>query len=421
MGIAQKTVVAMDAAGWENLRREIMETFTPGTPINETELFAGRQGTIQQLQDTVLEPGRHAIVYGERGVGKTSIANIFYRPLITDLRTVSAIRVNCDAQDTFDSLWRKVFRRIKRTHDGEVHWADEAHKEKLTPDDVVAELGDFGANDCPVVILDEFDRVTDDQCKILAADVIKGLSDFTVNCTVVIVGVAKSVTELIRNHESIRRPLKQVPMKRMTRDELADVVRVRLKRLGMTMSEDAIWRVTFFSSGLPFYTHLLGRHSCLRAVARKTMKVMEPLVYDAMQDCLAEVDQTVTEAYARGTEKIYRKENIFAQVLAACALADQNALGEFTATSVEAPLSTIMGKEYKSSHFGFHLNELSRPARGNIIGKDGERRTYRFRFENALMQPYIVMRSLQDGIITPDILRAFELKHQRSLAFSSAT
>src|SRR6266480_979326 len=172
-----KTVVPMDDAGWANLRREIVESFTPGTPINEAELFAGRQATIQQLQDTVLEPGRHAIIYGERGVGKTSIANIFYRPLNSELRRVFPIRVNGDASDTFDSLWRKVFRRIKRTHNGNAHWADEAHSGQLTPDDVVAELGDFSANDCPLVIIDEFDRIKNEQCNVLTADVIKGLSD----------------------------------------------------------------------------------------------------------------------------------------------------------------------------------------------------------------------------------------------------
>ena len=128
---------------WATARNEVIENFTPGTPINEADLFAGRQDTVRQLQDTVLEPGRHAIIFGERGVGKTSIANVFHRSLNTETRHLHVIRINADAADTFDSLWRKVFRRLKRGEDGAAVWADQAHPEAITPDDVQIEMADF--------------------------------------------------------------------------------------------------------------------------------------------------------------------------------------------------------------------------------------------------------------------------------------
>jgi hypothetical protein len=36
---------------WKNLRIEVLETFTPGPPINEVAQFAGRKSIIQRLQD----------------------------------------------------------------------------------------------------------------------------------------------------------------------------------------------------------------------------------------------------------------------------------------------------------------------------------------------------------------------------------
>ena len=54
---------------------------------------------------------------------------------------------------------------------------------------------------------------------------------------------------------------------------------------------------------------------------------------------MADVDYSITEAYTRATEKIYRKENIFREVLAACAIAETNELGQFRAAAVEAPLA----------------------------------------------------------------------------------
>jgi len=407
----------MTEEDWLTLEHEVIQSFTPGTPINEAELLAGRAETIRQLQNTVLEPGRHALIYGERGVGKTSIANTFYRSLNKPTREVLSIRVNGDTSDTFETLWRKVFRRIKITaSDGSVSLANDAHPDALTADDVVTELSSFGPEYCPIVVLDEFDRVTDVKCKTLISDIIKNLSDYTVNCTLIVVGVAKSVSELISNHASVERALVQVPMKRLTRHELADIVTLRARRLGLSVEEVALWRITFFSAGLPFYTHSLGKHAALRAISAKRKNIREADVFDAMQDCLADVDYSVKESYVRGTEKIYRKANIFAEVLAACALTEIDSLGQFTAVAVEKPISEIMGQTMKSSSFGFHLNELTRPERGQILEKSGQRRTYKFQFRNPLMQPYIVMRSIQDGLITRDLLSRRMINPQMELS-----
>jgi len=404
------------AEDWNVLRQEIIESFTPGTPINETELFAGRRDRIQRLQDTVLEPGRHAVIYGERGVGKSSIANTFYTPLIQPTRQVCFIRINCDATDSFDSIWRKVFRRIKReTAQGTAVWADDAHPKTITVDDVMAELSDFGGNQYPIVVVDEFDRVKDLACGNLFTDLVKTLSDFTVHCTLVIVGVAANITELIANHGSISRSLVLVPIPRMKREELEDIVNVRLARMGMQIDENALWRVTFFSAGLPFYTHSIGKHAALLAVSSRRLKITEEDVFKSMQSCIADVDYKIHESYARATERIYRKANIFPEVLAGCALAEVDSLGNFTATSVEEPLSAICGEEMRTASFGFHLNELTRPERGSVLNKTGERRTYRFSFKEPLMQPYVIMVSLQSKVLTQEVIERFTIKRQRDL------
>jgi Cdc6-like AAA superfamily ATPase len=416
-GFKMKKRVQLTDEDWLNLEHEVIQSFTPGTPINEAELLAGRTDTLRQLQNAVLEPGRHALIYGERGVGKTSIANTFHRSLNRPTREVVAIRVNGDASDTFESLWRKVFRRIKKVaDDGTESWADQAHEVDLTEDDVIAELSSFPPQYCPIIILDEFDRIKDEKCKTLMADIVKNLSDYSVNCTLIIVGVAKSVNELINNLPSVSRALLQVPMPRLSRRELEDIVVLRLRRLGMKIDDLGLWRLTFISAGLPFYTHSLGKHSAIRAIRSHRIHISEDDVYKSMQDCLSDVDYTVKESYLRATEKIYRKANIFAKVLAGCALTEMDALGQFSAVSVEKPLSEVMGEQVTTESFGFHLNELSRPARGSILEKTGERRTFKFQFVNPMMQPYIVMRSLQQGIITPEMIARRSLKPQMELS-----
>ncbi len=61
---------------WIALRFEAGQTFTPSTPIAVAELFSGRKKEVGQLIEAIAERGRHAIVYGERGVGKTSLSQV---------------------------------------------------------------------------------------------------------------------------------------------------------------------------------------------------------------------------------------------------------------------------------------------------------------------------------------------------------
>jgi len=44
---------------WAAVRSEVIDLFTPGAPIDEVALFAGRQSQIQQLRDTLASKGRH--------------------------------------------------------------------------------------------------------------------------------------------------------------------------------------------------------------------------------------------------------------------------------------------------------------------------------------------------------------------------
>src|SRR6266566_6918036 len=94
------------------LRVEANKVFNPSAPVDERALFAGRVAQIGQLLDAISQRGQHALIYGERGVGKTSLANVL-RPWLEAIgESVLALRVNCDGSDTFTTVWRKIFSEI---------------------------------------------------------------------------------------------------------------------------------------------------------------------------------------------------------------------------------------------------------------------------------------------------------------------
>lgn len=79
--------------------------FTPTTPVDEKSLFAGRNDQVRSVIDVINQKGQHGIVYGERGVGKTSLMNVLHAFL--GMPNVVAPRINCDSSDTFQSGWEK--------------------------------------------------------------------------------------------------------------------------------------------------------------------------------------------------------------------------------------------------------------------------------------------------------------------------
>jgi len=77
-------------------------------------------------------------------------------------------------------------------------------------------------------------------------------------------------------------------------------------------------------------------------------------------------------------------------------------LGYFSAAGVAEPLSIIMKKKYDIPSFVRHLNEFATEKRGPILKKAGERRRYRFRFINPLMQPFIIIHGISTGLLSED-------------------
>ena len=47
---------------------------SPSEPISSVQLLKGRTKTLQQIRQALLSPGRHVFIFGDRGVGKTSLA-----------------------------------------------------------------------------------------------------------------------------------------------------------------------------------------------------------------------------------------------------------------------------------------------------------------------------------------------------------
>jgi hypothetical protein len=398
---------------WSALRFEAGQLFTPSTPIAIAEMFSGRTNEINQLFEAIAERGRHAMVYGERGVGKTSLSQVVPLMLPKRVSRVHHLRKAADPEDDFDSIWRKVFREIRITSGSETgreaYVSDGYQDRRITPDDVVRELRNFGPNDVPIIVVDEFNEVRDSATPRLMANTIKGLSDESVNVTVIIVGVADDVNQLIAGHESISRCCEEVLMPRMRKDELRDVVDSRIARLGMQIETPAKWKVVNLSAGLPTFVHGLGKYSCYAAIDRRRMTIAEVDVDRAIDTVLDSSQQSLKQAFETAI-KSNQPTAKFREVLTACALAKTDNSGFFTQTAVRGPLSQMLGREVEIGHLRPQLHELIEARRGRVIERVGEERGFRYRFADPAMQPYVIMAGIRAGILSEEARSALSLQ-----------
>ena len=249
------------------------------------------------------------------------------------------------------------------------------------------------------MILDEFDRLTNETARRAVADTIKALSDHAVPATIVVVGVADTVSELIAEHESIHRALSQIPMPRMGNAELYEILDKGTAKMGMAIDEEAKLEIARLSQGLPHYTHRLGLDAARVAIDDKRLRIRRADVRPAVEKAVLNAEQSLKEDYRRAVSSP-QKGNLYGRVLLACALAKADEFGYFAPGDVRQPLSKIMAKKYDIPAFAKHLNDFSQPVRASVLKKTGEKHRYRYRFRSPLMQPHVIMKGIVDGLVT---------------------
>ena len=384
---------------WLALEFEITSLFT-GAPIDEEELFAGRSEEVLRILRAVMEKSRHVVLYGERGVGKTSLSNIFWKRFNKDIKSFVVARVQAMPNDGFDTLWSRAIDELRNA-------AKSMGKPKYGPEPIKAHcisqsgirtsLSKCNPNARPIIIVDEYDKIKSDYTKECTANLIKELYDFATNVTVILVGVAENVGRLIEDHQSVDRAIVQIPLHRMSNDELREIIQKRASRTRLKFSGEAIWTIITLSRGLPYFTQTLSKHAAFAAISDRRIEVLKGDVEKAMDAFINDAEASFRNSYRTATQS--NQDNNFAQSLLACALAETDEEGFFTPNDVVQPFSAIMGETKRIAHFEKHLRRFTSEKGGEILIQRGGERQSRYRFSDPMMQPYVIIRGIQSGII----------------------
>jgi hypothetical protein len=374
----------------------LSQAFTPARPVSKADLFAGRDEQISRCISAVFQDGLHIVVYGERGVGKTSLANVLPEILrgIKD-PGLGAVRIDCSSSTDYDGLWFQVCKELG---------APWPKNELVEPESIRYHLQSIAKS--VLIVFDELDRFRgQDEALAQFADTIKTLSDHDVEATLMLVGVADSVEQLIGNHASIVRCLSQIEMPRMQPHEMRTIVDKGFSFAGMTAAPDVIGQIVRMAEGLPHFVHVLALEAGRAAAEDDRDDVREADLIKGIGRAIQ--SHSVMSQYKKATDSP-QPGHLYEKVLFACALVEKNELGEFRAGDVSKPLAAIMGKEKVNiPTFAKHLNEFSTPNRGAVLMKLGTSHNHRYRFQDPFLQPFTKLVARKTGLATPELLAGF--------------
>lgn len=104
--------------------------------------------------------GQHVILYGERGVGKTSLANVLSAFGTLQSASSGSVKINCHTGDKFETLWANVFREL----------GDDSPVTVAPSDPEGARHALQQLKSPTLMVIDELDRLEDDDALSLLAD-----------------------------------------------------------------------------------------------------------------------------------------------------------------------------------------------------------------------------------------------------------
>ena len=405
--------LAAPGVSWKRSRSPVTDTqgfgaklrdaFTPTRPKHNAALFSGRYKQMQRIIAAIEEERAHVVVYGERGSGKTSLANVLAGK--AEDAGYFVLRLACNSELSFEDIFRGLLRRMPASllpdGIGATSRAGVENFDQLAAGHVgVAELVALFERIYEkhvILIIDEYDRVTAEDTKAKFAELIKNMSDSSVPVTLLIIGVADNVRELLGKHPSLQRTLVTVPMPLMTRREIDGIIVNGEEKSGLRFDPAVRQLIADFAQGLPYHAQLLCLFSARNAARRRSSKVEREDLRYAVQRAAEEAELRIKEAYDLA---IGPHDNAsFRDVLFYAARCKSDEFGTFSATDVAAVAgrATGDGPEAAASLLAlqYPLKKLTEPERGavlrRIVGPGG----LRYTFTSQMLRHHVLVRQAE--------------------------
>ncbi|WHO41170.1 ATP-binding protein [Sphingobium sp. AP49] len=284
-----------------SLRRDsIYNAFSTAMPVTDRHGLTGRNSELEKLVEAIVVQRKHAIIFGTRGSGKTSLARVFGD--LADEAGCVALYGSASGEADFDALFRPFLTELPMSGTGQ----ERARKLAEGRLDVagLASLLVEEVRQRSILILDEYDRVRSETAKQDVATLLKLLTDIHSPVQVVLVGIAGDVDGLIAAHPSLRRHIAPQRVSPIPRPELERLLASCADKAGLSVAADGVEALAGAAMGSPYHARLFGMQAALVAEAAGRDRVTS-----------ADVDQGLASALEDWAEMSGASHALFTRAL----------------------------------------------------------------------------------------------------------
>lgn len=355
--------------------------YTPSAPVSNPSHLKGRDAEVRSILHNLNAPGRHCMIYGERGIGKSSLANATVSGGIEhSILKGEVFHVKCDSTTKFKDIVSDCAQHVNANSEkykeevvikaglsakflnffsGNLGYEEKTtvERDEITPRKAADVLGFIEG----ILIVDEFD-VVDEDVKKLIAEFIKQLSDSVSKLKILLVGISKDGKSLTAGHESVNRCLHEVSLSGVADVHLEEIISLGEEGLSIKFEEKVRDTVVDISNGFPYFTHLLCKEAAELALENDENIINAALFQRSIERSLENAEGRLKRDYESAVRSY--KTDVYKKILYSASKFKTN---EFSVAQWINQISMDTGVRYNNQSMSNYTGRLTKADYGAII------------------------------------------------------
>lgn len=407
----------------EEFGNAVHQHVRPSQPIDTIELLKGRQAELDDIKRALFAKGRNIFIYGDRGIGKSSLAQT--AAFLYQTSDAAIVQIGCTRSSTFLGIMGAIGKRIADTLTVEVQvkagvnlklfsfeYQRKQTQKVVAPqitsmDDALDLIFDISIihSDRPIIVIDEFDAIADQEERFLFAEFLKKMGDSKVSVPIIFSGIATSLDDLLGGHQSSIRQLKPIELKPISWDSRWDILVEALTAFGIEFEEEIKYRVAGISDGFPYYVHLITEH-LLWAIYDDPLSERRATFdhyFLALEKAVRGVEEQIRKPYDTAT--LRHSQDFHHVIWAAADTTDLYRNIESMYASYERVIRDLNQKAgapqlqpMTRKLFSQRLSTLTKPTHGSVLRKMNENRTGWYQFSENMLRGFVRLLAETNGI-----------------------
>ncbi|ACR69480.1 ATP-binding protein [Edwardsiella ictaluri] len=389
----------------------------PAAPVSTFELLFGREKQLGAIESVLYSDGRSVFIYGDRGVGKTSLAHTIAYKLQEENEPIF---VGCEPSSTLASIINDIVVKTKPCKnyknersisaginllgfklDTTVKKTDERSQLNINSiSSAVLALEDLTKihSQKPFIVIDEFDQIESQHEKQNFGRLVKALGDQNINVKLIFTGISDSLHSLIGGHLSSERQIHQTHLEALPWNGRFKIIDNAFGAFELKVDDNIRHKIAGLSDGFPHYVHLLCEKilTCAHAKSENIEIIDHDIFWEGLNDAVDSISETLKHDYVLAT---LGRQEYFHHLL--WAMADAEDLQREKKT-IKHSYSEICNQKQlnalSESQFDRQFNKLKSPEFGEVIVNAFEGRKGWFKFKENMIRGYVRMLAENNGV-----------------------